>query len=111
MNKSDYNGVYEELVELLGLDNTLKIHKHFRGQQVNFPMRLYSKEYIEEYLIKNYNGKNLKELSKKLDYTTNWLRKMLNKIEFSIGLIEVVSRSNLGWIEVKKINRLDVRTY
>ena len=74
MNKSDYNGVYEELVELLGLDNTLKIHKHFRGQQVNFPMRLYSKEYIEEYLIKNYNGKNLKELSKKLDYTTNWLR-------------------------------------
>ena len=38
---------------------------------------------IEEYLIKNYNGKNLKELSKKLDYTTNWLRKMLNKIEFS----------------------------
>ena len=48
MNKSDYNGVYEELVELLGLENTLKIHKHFRGQQVNFPMRLYSKEYIEE---------------------------------------------------------------
>lgn len=64
MNKSDYNGVYEELVELPGLENTLKIHKHFRGQQVNFPMRLYSKEYIEEYLIKNYNGKNLKELSK-----------------------------------------------
>ena len=83
MNKSDYNGVYEELVELLGLENTLKIHKHFRGQQVNLPMRLYSKEYIEEYIIKNYNGKNLKELSKKLDYTTNWLRKMLNKIEFS----------------------------
>ena len=83
MNKSDYNGVYEELVELLGLENTLKIRKHFRGQQVNFPMRLYSKEYIEEYLIKNYNGKNLKELSKKLDYTTNWLRKMLNKVEFS----------------------------
>ncbi len=26
MNKSDYNGVYEELVELLGLENTLKIH-------------------------------------------------------------------------------------
>ena len=24
MNKSDYNGVYEELVELLGLENTLK---------------------------------------------------------------------------------------
>ena len=74
---------YGHDVVLLGLENTLKIHPHFRGQQVNFPMRLYSKEYIEEYLIKNYNGKNLKELSKKLDYTTNWLRKMLNKIEFS----------------------------
>ena len=80
MNKSDYNGVYEELVELLGLENTLKIHKHFRGQQVNFPMRLYSKSYILEYLNKNYNGKNLKELSRKLGYTCNWLQQVISKV-------------------------------
>ena len=79
----NYRGIYKDMVEVLGHDITLKVYENYKGQQITFPMRLYSKEYIEEYLIKNYNGKNLKELSKKLDYTTNWLRKMLNKIEFS----------------------------
>lgn len=46
MDKSDYNGVYEELVELLGVEVTLKIHEYFKGQQVNFPMRVHSKEYV-----------------------------------------------------------------
>ena len=92
MNKSDYNGVYEELVELLGLENTLKIRKHFRGQQVNFPMRLYSKSYILEYLNKNYNGKNLKELSRKLGYTCNWLQQVISK--------EIIREKNKEKVEV-----------
>lgn len=81
MDKSDYNGVYEELVELVGVEVTLKIYEYFKGQQVNFPMRFHSKEYVEEYLRRNYDGKNLKELSKELGYTANWLRKIINKIK------------------------------
>lgn len=38
-----YSGVYKEMVEILGEEATLKIYENFRGQQVTFPMRLYSK--------------------------------------------------------------------
>ena len=62
----NYSGIYKDMVEVLGEEITLKIYENYRGQQVTFPMRLYSKSYILEYLNKNYNGKNLKELSRKL---------------------------------------------
>ncbi|EOU1807939.1 Mor transcription activator family protein [Clostridium perfringens] len=78
--KSDnYSGIYKDMVEILGEEITLKIYENYKGQQVTFPMRLYSKTYIVEYLIKNYNGKNLKELSRQLGYTSNWLQQVIKK--------------------------------
>lgn len=82
IDKSDFNGIYEELIELLGLEVTIKIHEYFKGQQVNFPMRLHSKVYV----MKELQGKSVsdsKELAKKLGYTENWIRKLLKKIEGS----------------------------
>ena len=81
ISSESYSGIYEELVELLGEEVTLKIYDNFKGQQVTFPMRLYSKTYVEDYLIKNYNGKNIKQLSKKLGYTCNWIQQVINKLE------------------------------
>ena len=75
-----YSGVYKEMVEILGEEATLKIYENFRGQQVTFPMRLYSKSYVEEYIIKNYNGKNIKEISRNLGYTCNWVQQVINKL-------------------------------
>lgn len=77
----NYSGVYKEMVEILGEEITLKIYENFRGQQVTFPMRLYSKSYVEEYIIKNYNGKNIKQISKKLGYTCNWVQQVINKLK------------------------------
>ncbi|MBS5886894.1 Mor transcription activator family protein [Clostridium sp.] len=82
MDISDFNGIYEELIELLGLEVTIKIHEYFKGQQVNFPMRLHSKTYV----MKELQGKSVndsKELAKKLRYTDSWIRKLLKKIERS----------------------------
>lgn len=81
MNKKNenYSGIYSEIVDILGEDIALKIYENFKGQQVTFPMRFYSKKYIEEYLIAHYNGRNLKKLSKKLGYTCNWLQQVINK--------------------------------
>ena len=75
-----YSVVYKEMVVILGEEATLKIYENFRGQQVIFPMRLYSKSYVEEYIIKNYNGKNIKEISRKLGYTCNWIQQVINKL-------------------------------
>lgn len=77
----NYSGIYKDMVEVLGEAVTLKIYENYRGQQVTFPMRLYSKKYIEEYLLKNYNGKNLKQLSRELGYTCNWLQQVISKLD------------------------------
>ncbi|WP_253199171.1 Mor transcription activator family protein [Clostridium gasigenes] len=82
IDKSDFNGIYEELIELLGLEVTIKIYEYLKGQQVSFPMRLYSKAYV----IKELQNKSLinsKELARKLGYTDNWIRKLFKEIEGS----------------------------
>ena len=88
----NYSGIYKDMVEVLGEEITLKIYENYRGQQVTFPMRLYSKSYILEYLNKNYNGKNLQELSRKLGYTCNWLQQVINK--------EIIREKNKEKVEV-----------
>lgn len=82
IDKSDFNGIYEELIELLGLEVTIKIYEYLKGQQVSFPMRLHSKAYV----IKELQNKllsNSKELARKLGYTDNWIRKLFKQIEGS----------------------------
>ena len=75
----NYRGIYKDMVEVLGTDITIKVYESYKGQQVNFPMRLYSDKYVIDYLNKHYDGKNLKQISRKLGYTCNWLQKVINK--------------------------------
>ena len=75
----NYRGIYKDMVEVLGHDITLKVYENYKGQQITFPMRLYSDKYIIDYLNKNYDGKNLKQIARKLGYTCNWLQKVINK--------------------------------
>lgn len=75
----DYNGIYSDMVEILGEEITHKIYQYYRGQQVSFPMRLYSKKYTMNYLQKHYNGKNLKELSRQLGYSERWIKQLIQR--------------------------------
>lgn len=77
--EQDYNGIYSDMVEILGEEITHKIYQYYRGQQVSFPMRLYSKEYTMNYLQKYYNGKNLKELSRQLGYSERWIKQLIQR--------------------------------
>ena len=38
----NYRGIYNDMVEVLGHDITLKVYESYKGQQITFPMRLYS---------------------------------------------------------------------
>lgn len=71
VTSSDYFGIYREIAEILGIENTEKLHNHFRGQQVVFPMKLYSDEYVCEYVTKNLENKTKtkKELAREFQYT------------------------------------------
>lgn len=45
-DKNDYRGIYAEMVEILGEEIVKMIHKYYKGQQINLPMKLHSDEYV-----------------------------------------------------------------
>ena len=68
------NGAYSELADLLGIEAVLKIHSAYRGQQITFPVQLFSKEFIKKQIVEEYNGYNIKQLA-----TNIWLQRKVDK--------------------------------
>ena len=71
------NSIYNELADLLGIDAVLKIHSAYRGQQITFPVELFSKEFFVWQIVNEYNGYNVKQLATKFGYSEKWIRKIL----------------------------------
>lgn len=75
------NGVYETISELIGFDNAVKIYESFRGSQVNFPTRLFSKEFVLQEAIKAYDGtsESVNLIAIKYNYSERTVRKLLKE--------------------------------
>ena len=73
------NGVYEAISELIGFDNTTKLYKHFAGSQINFPTRLFSKEFVLSEAVKAYDGtsESINKIAVKYNYSERTIRKLL----------------------------------
>lgn len=71
--------IYEEIALIIGEEQTLKLYENFRGQQITFPQRLYTTEYVARYVKENYNGKNVRELARKFDYSERRIREFLKE--------------------------------
>lgn len=78
-NSEDYKGIYSEMVEILGEDIVRLIYQNYKGQQVTFPMKLYSNEYVEKYIDKNSDSKTIREMCRELGYTEGWIKHLINK--------------------------------
>lgn len=72
------NTVYSELAELVGYENMQKIHNEYRGQQITFPVELYSREYIHNMIRKEFNGQNVNELAIKYGYNERSIRRIVS---------------------------------
>lgn len=80
-----YNSVYKEICEMIGIEATLKIYLRFKGQQINFPVRLYNTHLIQMNVIKEYDGTNIRELAQKYDYSERTIRRMIqDSLEFAV---------------------------
>lgn len=78
--KCEYlNDAYSELANLLGIEAVLKIHSTYRGQQITFPVQLFSKEFLKKQIIDEYNGYNIKQLATKYGYSEKWVRQILKE--------------------------------
>ncbi len=72
------NEVYAELIDLIGMENMLIIYTHYKGQQITYPVKLWSKDYIVKQIKNEYNGHNVGELATKYGYSDRWVRKIVN---------------------------------
>lgn len=74
---SGLNDVYREIADEIGIENTLVIYRLFHGTQITFPNRLFSKEYVRDAIIKEYNGKNALQLAQKYNYSERTIWRIL----------------------------------
>ena len=72
-------GVYKEMAEVVGVANAYDIFKNFKGQQLMFPLKFYSSEYMAQQIIEEYNGSNVRELVRKFEYSESRIRQILRK--------------------------------
>ena len=71
------HSVYAQIAEALGMETAIEIHRIFHGQQVTFPVRLYSAKYIKAVIQEEYDGTNLHALARKYDYSEKTIRRMI----------------------------------
>lgn len=74
----DLVGIYCELAEIIGMDNVVIIYEHFKGQQVSFPTRLYSKDFVIEQIRSN-KSQSIKKLATQYGYSERRLRQMIQE--------------------------------
>ena len=77
----DYKGIYAEMLDILGEDTVKLIYRHYKGQQVTFPMKLYSNDYIKRYIQENYESKTIKEMCRELGYTEGGIKQLINNMK------------------------------
>lgn len=78
-NSNTLNGVYETMSEIIGFDNVVKLYESFKGSQINFPTRLFSKEFVLQEAIKSYDGtsESINLIATKYSYSERTIRKLL----------------------------------
>ena len=77
--RENFNSVYKELIELVGLENTIKIHDFYGGQYITFPKRILKESYLHQRIVEEYDGRNARELAGKYEYSYSWIMKVLKK--------------------------------
>ena len=71
------NAVYMEISEKLGVDTAMEIYQMFKGQQINFPVRFFNPAKIQEMIVKEYDGKNIRTLAAKYNYSEKTVRRII----------------------------------
>ncbi len=70
--------VYKEISEIIGPEYTYEIFKNMRGQQVTFPKRLYSTDFVID-KINSSDGINIRKIALEYDYTEKYIRQKLKE--------------------------------
>ena len=70
---------YLELYELIGKDAMLKLFKHFRGDKIDCPMRLYRPEFIADLAKQTNDRRDRAKIARAGGYSAKVIEGMLSK--------------------------------
>lgn len=71
------NAVYKEISENLGMDTAMSIYQMFKGQQITFPVRFFNPSRIQELVVQEYDGTNVRTLAIKYNYSEKTIRRII----------------------------------
>ena len=71
------NTVYKEIADNLGMDTAMDIYKMFKGLQISFPVRFFNPTRIQQIIIQEYDGTNIKTLAIKYNYSEKTIRRII----------------------------------
>lgn len=71
------NAVYKEISENLGMDIAMSIYQMFKGQQITFPVRFFNPARIQELVVQEYDGTNIRILATKYNYSEKTIRRII----------------------------------
>jgi hypothetical protein len=75
------NDNYLELFQLVGRDPMLTLFKHFHGDKIECPMRLYRPEFIADIARKEPNRNERAKIARAGGYSARVIEKMLSKLK------------------------------
>lgn len=73
----NFREVYREIAHQTSVETAKVIHKLFGGQQISFPKKLYCTEYVNECIRNEFNGRNIRELSRQFGLSERRVRQIL----------------------------------
>ena len=79
------NDVYRDIADEIGVENALALYRLFRGTQISFPSRLFSKEYIHKAIISENDGNNIPQLAQKYNYSERSVWRILKSMKLILG--------------------------
>lgn len=79
-NKEEYKkyiSVYGEIAQVLTNPKDVeRVYELLKGQTVSFPQKLYSKDYMKEYIRKNYGNETAREIASILGISDRRVRQI-----------------------------------
>lgn len=71
---------YNDMARIIGTENLMKLVEEFGGTQIYLPRKnQLMKEYIYKAILKEFNGSNRRELSKKYDISESTIYRIIKQ--------------------------------
>ena len=73
------NDIYFEMHELIGCEAMLKLFKYFRGDKMDFPMKLYKPDFIADLVDIETDRRARAKIARAAGYSARFIENMLSK--------------------------------